>query len=75
MTGLDGPLGRYFCRRCADEKGAYNPASERYAMRIYAGMYCDVCWEQDGRNNDRDFDPDDAGESMEPDYGPDEEHW
>lgn len=59
-------MGRYFCRRCAD-RNVLAHARERYSMRVYAGMLCDSCWETDGRNHDRDFDPMDAGESFEED--------
>lgn len=59
--------GRYYCRRCAD-RGVVCDASERYSMGAYAGMLCDACWRDDGRNHDRAFDQDDAGESLEPDY-------
>lgn len=59
--------GRYFCRKCIDSS-FIAPADERYSMQVYAGMYCDACWENDGRNHDREFDPDDAGERMEDDY-------
>jgi len=57
-------FGRYYCRRCAD-KSRWKEAGERFSMGIYAGMYCDACWREDGRNHDRAFDPDDAGESYE----------
>ena len=57
-------FGRYFCRRCAD-KGVWTEARERFSMGIYAGMYCGSCWEVDGRNHNRTFDPLDAGESYE----------
>jgi hypothetical protein len=60
--------GRYFCRKCAD-RNIVVAADERYSMAIYAGMYCDACWSEDGRNHSRDFDPMDAGEHyMEEDY-------
>jgi hypothetical protein len=62
---LFAEFGRYFCRRCADQ-GRARDASERYSMGIYAGMLCDSCWSQDGRNHDRPFDPDDAGEAYDP---------
>ena len=56
-------LGRYFCRSCADKIGNESvPGEERYSMGIYAGMYCDRCWDNDGRNNDRQYDFMDAGE-------------
>jgi late competence protein required for DNA uptake (superfamily II DNA/RNA helicase) len=57
-------FGRYFCRRCAD-KNEWKEACERFSMGIYAGMYCGACWAEDGRNHNRAFDPDDAGESYE----------
>lgn len=57
-------FGRYFCRRCADSD-KLTGACERFSMGIYAGMYCAACWAEDGRNHDRAFDPDDAGESYE----------
>lgn len=61
-------FGRFFCRRCAD-KNMGVPADERYSMDVYAGMYCDACWKDDGRNHDRQFDPMDAGEHYsEDDY-------
>lgn len=53
--------GRYYCRRCADSRRIV-AADERYSMNVYAGMLCDSCWANDGRNHDRDFDPMDAGE-------------
>ena len=56
--------GRYFCRRCA-ERNIIRAADERYSMGIYAGMYCDTCWKDDGRNHNRQFDPMDAGEAYE----------
>lgn len=56
--------GRYYCRRCAD-KDQWEPANERFSMGVYAGMYCDECWEADGRNHGRAFDPMDAGESYD----------
>jgi len=57
-------FGRYFCRRCADNS-EWKEACERFSMGIYAGMYCGPCWAEDGRNHNRAFDPDDAGESYE----------
>lgn len=63
---IDTSLGRYFCRRCADLKDcAHVPAEERYSMGLYAGMLCDACWAEDGKNHDRPFDPLDAGERYE----------
>ena len=65
----DNPLGRYFCRGHADRGMTNVPAHERFSMGIYAGMLCDACWEKDGRNHDRSFDPMDAGEHYsEDDY-------
>lgn len=65
MEAKVNPLGRYFCRACADKGMTNVPAEERYSMRVYAGMYCDKCWEKDGRNHDREFDPLDAGEHFD----------
>lgn len=59
--------GRYYCRRCADTN-QWVQATECFSMGIYAGMYCGPCWDKDGRNHDREFDPMDAGESYEEDY-------
>jgi hypothetical protein len=60
--------GRYYCRRCIDRR-IISPANEQFSMGCYAGMLCESCWENDGRNHDRDFDPMDAGESYsEDDY-------
>lgn len=58
--------GRFYCRACAD-RNVVVAAWERNSMGFYAGMYCDPCWNVDGRNHDRRFDPADAGETMEPD--------
>ena len=61
-------FGRYYCRRCAD-KAVVAAGDSRYSMGVYAGMLCDTCWEADGRNHDRTFDPMDAGENYsEADY-------
>lgn len=67
--------GRYYCRRCID-RCIIVSADERYSMGVYAGMLCDPCWELDGKNHDRKFDPMDAGEEMDPEpyYGM-EEDW
>lgn len=59
--------GRYYCRRCADNRRIV-AADERYSMGVYAGMLCDECWKNDGRNHDRQFDEMDAGERMDEDY-------
>ena len=64
---LQAEYGRYYCRRCADRRIARD-ASERYSMGVYAGMLCDACWKDDGRNHDRQFDPMDAGERMDEEY-------
>jgi hypothetical protein len=58
-------FGRYFCRRCAEGE-VVREGRERCSMTVYAGTYCDACWAADGRNHDRQFDRDDAGESLEP---------
>ena len=54
-------FGRLYCRKCID-RGRIAAAGECRSMGIYAGMYCDACWEKDGRNHDRQFDELDAGE-------------
>jgi hypothetical protein len=65
---VEAEFGRYYCRRCADRRIAKG-AEERYSMGVYAGMLCDACWDADGRNHDRAFDPLDAGEHYgEEDY-------
>ncbi len=74
------PPEAYFCRAAThpdlanDEDAHKHPSNatttERYSWRVYAGMYCDSCWTQDGRNHDNDateFDPAAAGENMDPD--------
>lgn len=61
---LRAEFGRYFCRRCADSRIA-REGRERFSMGIYAGTLCWGCWSEDGRNHDRSFDPDDAGECMD----------
>ena len=67
--------------RCCREDPEYGPckgdAEERYSLGIYAGIWCDEHWDcsgyrKEGRSG---FDPADAGESYEPDYGPGEEPW
>ena len=64
----DEEYGRYYCRRCAD-RDVMRGACEHYSMGAYAGMLCERCWSDDGRNHDRPFDPMDAGEHFgEEDY-------
>ena len=64
----NGGLGRYYCRKCAD-RSIYTGAQARYSMGIYAGMYCEKCWEESGYDPDARFDPMDAGEHYsEEDY-------
>jgi hypothetical protein len=45
-------------------------ASERQSLGIYAGVWCDRCWEESGyrKEGPEGFDPLDAGEA----YGPDD---
>jgi hypothetical protein len=59
MANYYGP-----CSTCGKEDG-----EPRYSLGIYAGRYCDPCWETSGyRKEGRDgFHPDDAGESYEED--------
>lgn len=57
------------CARCVD-KGipeSETSGSPRYSLGIYAGRYCDECWDEAGcRKEGRSgFDPADAGESYE----------
>jgi hypothetical protein len=44
--------------------------SERHSFGVYAGRYCDPCWKESGYRDvddpDAEFDPADAGESMDP---------
>lgn len=51
------------CRHCLDER-APQQAETQYSMGIYAGKYCDECWEVSGYRKDADFDPTDAGEHL-----------
>lgn len=50
------------CSRCEKEN-----AEERYSLGIYAGRYCDRCWDDSGYRKEPAgaFHPDDAGESYE----------
>lgn len=55
-------LGYYRCG-CGDE----DTSEERYSLGIYAGIYCDECWDKSGyRKEGREgFNPLDAGEAYE----------
>lgn len=57
-----------FCVRCKDS-GKDVDGEARYSLGIYAGRYCDKCWDESGyRKEGREgFDPMDAGESYEAD--------
>ena len=68
---------KYHCAVCGDGD---RYMAEYYSFGVYAGRYCsDQCWKNSGYvdadDPDSDFDPMDAGESMDPDYGPCEEGW
>ena len=65
VAKMQAQYGRYYCRPCAD-KMVEASGHERYSMGVYAGMYCDGCWEKNSLNHDREFDPMDAGEAYEP---------
>lgn len=63
------------CCKCGEPD-----APEQYSFGVYAGRYCEGrCWASSGFRDATDstarFDPADAGESMDPDYGPGEEAW
>lgn len=59
---------RYVCNCCRDEREAngkpYRFADEQYSLGIYAGRYCDTCWEHSGYRKEgaEGFDPTYAGE-------------
>lgn len=59
------------CCRCVDSgvPEAESVGHARYSLGIYAGRYCDPCWEESGyRKEGREgFDPLDAGERYEED--------
>jgi len=51
-------------------QGVQEGAQERYSFGIYAGRYCSTCWPLAGYRDDSEgFDPDYAGETLEPDDG------
>lgn len=60
---------RRVCRACLEE-GKVRFADERYSFTCYAGKYCDEHWLTSGFRDACDpsaeFDPLDAGESLEP---------
>ena len=61
--------GRNCCHHCVHERlGEGKPArwaDEQYSMGVYAGRYCDECWEHSGYVKDgaEAFDPTYAGET------------
>lgn len=58
MSGRD-----FTCRTCYEKQG-----EERFSLGLYAGIYCDECWDKSGfREEGREgFDPMDAGEQYDP---------
>ena len=56
-------FGRYYCRRCADRRIARG-AEERFSLGVYAGMYCEACWDKSGYRQEgkEGYDYLDAGE-------------
>lgn len=54
------------CIRCEQHK---EDVEERYSLGIYAGRFCEICWEESGyRKEGREgFDPLDAGENYDED--------
>lgn len=64
---------KYTCksRKRVPGKLCGKEASERYSLGVYAGRFCDECWELSGYRNEGEsgFDPSDAGEHYgESDY-------
>ena len=55
--------------KCSKDNCDSDDAIEQYSLGIYAGRYCEKCWEISGyRKEGREgFDPMDAGEHYEPD--------
>lgn len=53
------------CGKCRQE------GDERYSLGIFAGYYCDKCWDESGirKEGPEGFDPLDAGESYDPEPG------
>lgn len=62
---------KWACHHCSDLDEYGNPtkpvkfADERYSLGIYAGKYCDECWDKSGYRKEgiEGFDPNYAGES------------
>jgi hypothetical protein len=56
---------KFACCKCGKPD-----AEERYSLGIYAGKYCDGCWDKAGYRKEGAgaFDPLDAGERYEDDY-------
>jgi hypothetical protein len=65
---------KHMCQYCADDKAnkglPFAYAEQRYSFGCYAGRYCDACWRESGYRDatdpDAEFDPDYAGERIEP---------
>lgn len=61
------------CQHCFEELQAqgkpFRWAEEQYSFGVYAGRYCDACWQYSGYRDVHEhipFDPADAGEALEP---------
>lgn len=55
---------RWVCHRCLDvEGGVAKSAYEQFSMGIYAGKFCDDCWDKAGYRQEYDYL--DAGEYLE----------
>jgi hypothetical protein len=54
---------KYLCSKCGSVE-----AEQRYSLGLYAGKYCEPCWDKSGyrKEGKEGFDPMDAGESYEP---------
>ena len=63
------PWNQWTCSGCGVTNTAGGAVEERYSLGIYAGRWCDCCWEKSGYRQEgpAGFDPADAGESYEPD--------
>lgn len=60
------PYSEWCCSRCGRGTRTVE-VSEQYSLGIYAGRWCESCWEQSGyrKEGPSGFDPLDAGESYE----------
>lgn len=62
------PDSQWTCNGCGAGEHEIDTIDERYSLGIYAGRWCDPCWDQSGyrKEGPEEFDPMDAGESYEP---------